>query len=57
MNVKSQAVSIKNVENQMGQIAHALNSRPQGPLPSDTEINPGRDEQCKAVALRSEKVP
>ena len=41
---KSQAVSIKTLENQIGQIANALLNRPQGTLPSDTEANPGRKE-------------
>ena len=54
--VKSQAVSIKNLENQIGQIANALLNQPQGTLPSDTEANPGKrevKEQVKAVTLRS----
>ena len=40
----------------MGQLGNALNSRPQGSLPSDTE-NPRRDgkEHCKAISLRSGK--
>ena len=54
--LKSQEMAIKNLENQMGQIALALNNRPQGTLPSDTERNPkGTHEQCQAVMLRSEK--
>ena len=55
---KSQAVSIKTLENQIGQIANALLIRPQGTLPSDTEANPGKrevKEQVKAVTLRSGK--
>ena len=55
---KSQAVSIKTLENQIGQIANALLNRPQGTLPSDTEANPGQrkvKEQVKAVTLRSGK--
>ena len=32
-----------------------MNNRPLGTLPSDTEINPGRNEHCKAVTLRSGK--
>lgn len=57
LNVKSQAVSIKNLENQMGQLAHAINNRPQGALPSDTEVNPKSNgkEHCKAITLRSGK--
>ncbi|KAK1379195.1 hypothetical protein POM88_025939 [Heracleum sosnowskyi] len=56
---KSQAVSIKTLENQIGQIANALLNRPQGTLPSDTEANPGKrevKEHVKAVTLRSGKV-
>ncbi|KAK1402848.1 hypothetical protein POM88_002453 [Heracleum sosnowskyi] len=56
---KSQAVSIKTLENQTGQIANALLNRPQGTLPSDTEANPGKNEvkeHVKAVTLRSGKV-
>ncbi|XP_063942727.1 uncharacterized protein LOC135150376 [Daucus carota subsp. sativus] len=41
---KSQAVSIKTLENQIGQIANALINSPQGTLPSDTEANPGKKE-------------
>ena len=56
---KSQAVSIKTLENQIGQIASALLNRPQGVLPSDTETNPGKrdgKEQIKAITLRSGKI-
>ena len=55
---KSQAVSIKTLENQIGQITNALLNRPQGTLPSDTEANPSKrevEEQVKAVTLRSGK--
>lgn len=50
-------VSIRNLENQMGQLANGINNQPQGTLPSDTEINPKREgkEHCNAIALRSEK--
>ncbi|XP_063947602.1 uncharacterized protein LOC135152060 [Daucus carota subsp. sativus] len=57
--IKSQAVSIKTLENQIGQIANALINRSQGILPSDTEANPGKKEvkeQVQAVTLRSRKV-
>ncbi|XP_062118694.1 uncharacterized protein LOC133832349 [Humulus lupulus] len=51
--IHSQAVSLRNIEIQMGQLANELRNRPQGILPSDTE-NPRRDgkEQCKAFTLR-----
>ena len=43
----------------MGQLANQLAERPQGSLPSNTEVN--SKEQCKAVSLRSgrelEEVP
>ncbi|HEX7902236.1 MAG TPA: hypothetical protein VF487_00055, partial [Chitinophagaceae bacterium] len=55
LSIQSQHALIKNMENQMGQMAHALNSRSLGTLPSDTEKNPGRDEHCKAVTLQSGK--
>ena len=56
---KSQAVLIKNLENQTGQIADALLNRQQGTLPSDTEANPGKKEMkehVQAITLRSGKV-
>ncbi|XP_016706823.1 uncharacterized protein [Gossypium hirsutum] len=41
-------------ENQVGQIANALNSRTQETLPSDTvNARPHRKEHCKAITLRS----
>ncbi|KAL8089574.1 hypothetical protein AgCh_039157 [Apium graveolens] len=49
---KSQAVSIKTLENQIGQIANALLNRQPGTLSSDTKV-PGSKE---AVTLRSGKV-
>ena len=54
--VKSQAVSLRNLENQIGQFATALSSRAQGSLPSNTE-DPRRKgkEHCKVINLRSGK--
>ena len=55
---KSQAISIKTLENQIGQIANAVLNRQSGTLSSDTEV-PGRKEakeQVKAITLRSGKV-
>ena len=46
---KSQAVSIKTLEKQIGQIANALLNRPQGTLLSDTEANPGKKEVKEQV--------
>jgi hypothetical protein len=55
--IQNQNAQIRNLENQIGQMASILNNRPQGSLPSDTEKNPRRDgnEQCKVVTLRSGK--
>ncbi|XP_017249852.1 uncharacterized protein LOC108220559 [Daucus carota subsp. sativus] len=56
---KSQAVSIKTLETQIGQIANALLNRPQGTLPSDIEANPGKKElkeQVQSITLRSGRV-
>ena len=56
---KGQAVSIKTLETQIGQIANALLNRPQGTLLSDTEANPGKKdtkEQVQAITLRSGQV-
>ncbi|XP_052876221.1 uncharacterized protein LOC128282046 [Gossypium arboreum] len=49
-------VTLRNLENQVGQLATELRNRPQGALPSDTKNmrNPGK-EQCKALTLRSRK--
>ncbi|XP_073133414.1 uncharacterized protein [Henckelia pumila] len=51
--MQNQDASIKNLENQIGKLAKAMNSRELGTLPSDTEKNP--KEQVKAVELRSGK--
>ncbi|XP_062118728.1 uncharacterized protein LOC133832394 [Humulus lupulus] len=52
--IQSQAASLRNLENQVGQLANELRNRPHGTLPSDTE-NPRSmgKEHCKAVTLRS----
>ncbi|KAH9769561.1 hypothetical protein KPL71_012051 [Citrus sinensis] len=54
--VLSQAVSLRNLENQMGQLATAMSSRTQGSLPNNTE-DPRREskEHCKVISLRSGK--
>ncbi|KAL4278505.1 hypothetical protein GQ457_03G013430 [Hibiscus cannabinus] len=45
---------ISALENQVGQIVQALQVRPQGSLPSDTEVTKRNDkEQCTALTLRS----
>ncbi|KAM6563027.1 hypothetical protein CsatB_023025 [Cannabis sativa] len=45
--------SIKDLQTQMGQLATQVATRPQGNLPSTTEVNP--KENCKAITLRSGK--
>ncbi|XP_048492988.1 uncharacterized protein LOC125493566 [Beta vulgaris subsp. vulgaris] len=47
------AISNRNVELQLGQLATAINSRNQGALPSKTEVNP--KQHCNAVTLRNGK--
>ncbi|PIN13095.1 DNA-directed DNA polymerase [Handroanthus impetiginosus] len=45
------------METKIGQLANAINSRPQGSLPSNTKPNPRQDSkaQCQAVTLRNGK--
>ncbi|KAL5538366.1 hypothetical protein UlMin_046146 [Ulmus minor] len=52
--IQNQGVALRNLENQVGQLATASSSRPSGALPSNTE-NPQRDgkEHAKAITLRS----
>ncbi|KAL5568115.1 hypothetical protein UlMin_024690 [Ulmus minor] len=52
--IQNQGVALRNLENQVGQLATALSSRPSGALPSNTE-NPQRDgkEHAKAITLQS----
>ncbi|KAL5573402.1 hypothetical protein UlMin_022999 [Ulmus minor] len=52
--IQNQGVALRNLENQVGQLATALSSRPSGALPSNTE-NPQRDgkQHAKAITLRS----
>ena len=54
--VQSQVVSLRNLKNQMGQLATAMSSRTQGSLPNNTE-DPRREgkEHCKVINLRSGK--
>ncbi|XP_074336444.1 uncharacterized protein LOC141673589 [Apium graveolens] len=55
--IQSQSASMRALEMQVGQLASAINNRPQGSLPSDTEPNPKNDkrEHCKAITLRCGK--
>ncbi|KAL5549092.1 hypothetical protein UlMin_004323 [Ulmus minor] len=54
--IQSHAASLRNLENQVGQLANELKNRPPGTLPSNTE-SPKRDgkEHCKAITLRGGK--
>ena len=54
--IQNQGVSLRNLENQVGQLANALSSRQNVVLPSNTEV-PQRDgkEHCKVIHLRSGK--
>ncbi|KAL5579127.1 hypothetical protein UlMin_011569 [Ulmus minor] len=54
--IQNQGVALKNLENQVGQLATMLSSRPSGALPSNTEV-PQREgkEHCKVIQLRSGK--
>ena len=51
--LQNQNASIQNLEVQISQLANQLNGRPQGNLPSTTEVNP--IEHCKAITLKSGK--
>ncbi|KAL5549463.1 hypothetical protein UlMin_004694 [Ulmus minor] len=52
--IQNQGVALRNLENQVGQLATALSSRPSGALPSNTE-NPQNNgkEHAKAITLQS----
>ncbi|KAL5540535.1 hypothetical protein UlMin_043238 [Ulmus minor] len=54
--IQSQAASLRNLENQVRQLANELKNRPPGTLPSNAE-RPKRDgkEHCKAITLRGGK--
>ncbi|XP_019233742.1 PREDICTED: uncharacterized protein LOC109214292 [Nicotiana attenuata] len=49
--------AIKGIETQLGQLSMALNNRPQGTLPADTNINPKEQNpnQLMTVSLRNGK--
>lgn len=48
---------MKNFENQIDQLASALNKRPPSTLPNNTQVSRMEDEkQCKLIELRSGKV-
>ena len=56
VHIQNQGVALRNLKNQVGQLANALSSRQSGSLPSNTEV-PQRDgkEHCKVIQLRSGK--
>ncbi|KAL4363490.1 hypothetical protein GQ457_04G017090 [Hibiscus cannabinus] len=52
--MQSQEAALKSLETQVGQFAQMLSARPQGNLPSNTEVARGMGhEQCKMVTTRS----
>ncbi|KAL4271777.1 hypothetical protein GQ457_13G016270 [Hibiscus cannabinus] len=52
--LQSHGSSLRALENQVGQIAQALQTRPQGSLPNDTEVTRRNGkEECSALTLRS----
>ncbi|XP_068312392.1 uncharacterized protein [Pyrus communis] len=51
--LQNQQASIRKLEDQVGQIAHAMVEREKGKFPSQTEINMRNMEQLKAITLRS----
>ncbi|KAK8698039.1 hypothetical protein V6N13_114171 [Hibiscus sabdariffa] len=54
--LQSHSSSLRALETQVGQIAQALQVRPQGNLPSNTEVTKiNGKEQCSALTLRSGK--
>ncbi|KAI3767638.1 hypothetical protein L2E82_17938 [Cichorium intybus] len=52
--LRNQAASIQNIENQIGQISKVLQERLPGTLPTNTEPNPRA--QAKAITTRSGKI-
>uniref|UniRef100_A0A1S4AUZ6 Aspartic peptidase DDI1-type domain-containing protein n=1 Tax=Nicotiana tabacum TaxID=4097 RepID=A0A1S4AUZ6_TOBAC len=43
--------AIKNIETQLGQLSMALNNRPQGTLPADTNINPKEQNMNQLITV------
>ncbi|XP_015162309.1 uncharacterized protein [Solanum tuberosum] len=54
--VDSHTTSIKQIEQQLGQLSASLNQRKNGSLPNDTIQNPKKDRHCMAIATRSGKI-
>lgn len=44
---------MRNLETLMGQITSALNKKPKGGLPSDTQYSWGEGNKCKVITMRS----
>ena len=48
--IQNQGVALRNLENQKGQLANALSSRPSGSLPSNNETpKPNGKEHCNVI--------
>ena len=56
IHIQNQGVALRNLENQVGQLANALSIRQNGALPRNTEV-PQREgkEHCKVIQLISGK--
>lgn len=54
--VQSQAVSLRNLRNQIGQLVTTLSNKPQGSLHNNIkDLRRERKEHCKVINLRSQK--
>lgn len=51
--LQNQAASLQAFETKVGQLTNAINSLPQGKLPSSIKTNP--NEQCNAIILKTRK--
>ncbi|KAK4717956.1 hypothetical protein R3W88_016294 [Solanum pinnatisectum] len=54
--VESHTTSIKQIEQQLGQLSASLNQRKNGSLPSYTIQNPKKDGYCIAIITRSAQI-
>ncbi|TQE06787.1 hypothetical protein C1H46_007569 [Malus baccata] len=54
--LQNQQASIGNLEDQVGQIASALNEKEIGKFPSQPEVNPKNQKYIRAITLRSGKI-
>lgn len=53
--LQNQQVAIQNLENQMGQLANVLITRPVGVFTSDTHVPRAENQESKAIMLHSGK--